>query len=379
MLSVVETLQLAIDSFNNIKMAIEEKGVTVGDTPKSEYNLLIAKIPVSSGGSEDTSELEARILELEAQVNSLTAENESLTSDKSSLLSQVNELTVRNESLNSQVAQLNSDKTSLQSQIDSKDIEIQSKTATISTYTGYLSSIGTAIVNKGGTIIEGDFSTYAAGVESIPVEGGDNTELQNQVTELTAQVDSLTSTNNSLKSCLDDIGTNITAKGGSIVAGNYSTYAEGVLSIPSGGSTSSTDGSVTQFKTYITGITFSGVPSTGLAITNGKNLFSGWSKLSELPASKIDMSTCVNIDGMFDGCTSLVTLPLYDFGSAVQADLTLDLSSANNLDLSTFSTLLKKYSGSYSRKILISDYCMNNSFTTDITKIEGKNVVLETA
>ena len=358
MLNVVETLQLAIDNFNNIKMAIEEKGVTVGDTPKSEYNLLIAKIPVSSGGSEDTSELEARILELEAQVTSLN-------NDKSSLLSQVNDL-------NGQVETLNQS-------IESKDLEIQSKTATISTYTGYLNSVGSAIVAKGGTITEGDFSTYAAGVESMPVEGGDNTELQNQVTELTAQVDSLTSTNNSYKSYLDDIGTNITAKGGTVTSGDYSTYAEGVLSIPSGGSTSSTDGSVTQFKTYITGITFSGVPSTGLAITNGKNLFSGWSKLSELPASKIDMSTCANVDGMFDGCTSLVTLPLYDFGSAVQADLVLDLSSANNLDLSTFSTLLKKYSGSYSRKILISDACMNNSFTSDITKIEGKNVVLETA
>lgn len=351
MLSVVETLQLAIDSFNNIKMAIEAKGVNVGDTPKSEYNLLIAKI---SGGT-DTSELEAQIADLQAQVNSLTTDNESLTS---------------------QVAQLNSDKSSLQSQIDSKDIEIQSKTATISTYTGYLSSIGTAIVNKGGTITEGDFSTYAAGVESIPVGGGDNTELQNQVTELTAQVDSLTSTNNSYKSYLDDIGTNITAKGGTVTSDDYSTYAEGVLSIPSGGSTSSTDGNVSQFKSYITQFTVSDIPSTGLPITNGANLFSGWSKLATIDAAKIDMSTCSNVAGMFDGCSALTTFPLYDFGSAVQADLTLDMRGTM-LNLRTFSSILKEYTGSYSRKIIISEACANNNFTSDIKAINNKNVQLE--
>lgn len=314
MLSVVETLQLAIDSFNNIKMAIEEKGVDVGDTPKSEYNLLIAKIPVSSGGSEDTSELEARILELEAQVTSLTTENESLTSDKSSLLSQVNDLTVRNESLNSQVAQLNSDKTSLQSQIDSKDIEIQSKTATISTYTGYLSSIGTAIVNKGGTL-SGEYSSLAADILTIPVG--------------------------------------------------------------SGSGTSSDDGNVSQFAEYIYTLPFDGLPNNTLSITNGKNLFKGWTRLASLEyVDKIDMSSCDKVEGMFDGVTDLTSFPLYDFGSLVNADLTLDMRGTM-LDLSTFSSILKKYTGSYSRKIIISEACANNNFTSDINAINNKNVQLE--
>ena len=357
MLSVVETLQLAIDSFNSIKAAIEAKGVNVGDTPKSEYNLLIAKIPVSSGGSEDTSELEARILELEAQVNSLTNENESL---------------------NSQVAQLNSDKSSLQSQIDSKDIEIQSKTATISTYTGYLSSIGTAIVNKGGTITEGDFSTYAAGVESIPVECGDNTELQNQVTELTAQVDSLTSTNNSYKSYLDDIGDSIMTMGGT-VSGEYSSLAADVLTIPvgSGSGTSSDDGNVSQFAEYIYKLTFDGLPNNTLSITNGKNLFKGWTRLASLEyVDKIDMSSCAKVEGMFDGVTDLTSFPLYDFGSLVNADLTLDMRGTM-LNLRTFSSILKEYTGSYSRKIIISEACANNNFSSDIKAINNKNVQLE--
>ena len=220
MLSVVETLQLAIDSFNSIKAAIEAKGVNVGDTPKSEYNILISQIKA------DTSDLETQISSMQEQINSLSSQVYQLTSEKNSLSDQVDTLTSQN--------------STLQESLNSKDAEITSKTDTISTYTGYLNSIGTNIVAKGGTITEGDFSTYADGVNSIQVNGSsDITELQNQINELNASIESKdaeitskTATISTYTGYLKSVGTNIVTKGGTITEDDFSTYADGVLSIP---------------------------------------------------------------------------------------------------------------------------------------------------
>lgn len=218
MLSVVETLQLAIDSFNSIKAAIEEKGVQVGDKPKSEYSVLISQI------KSDTSDLEAQIENLQGQVNSLSSQVEQLTNEKDSLSEQVGTLT-------SQVS-------TLQANIKTKDEELASKTATISTYTGYLKSIGENIKTKGGTITENDFSTYASGVLTIPSE--DTTkinELQTQVNELTSQVERLTEDKTNLNSIIDiyktifaSIKSAIETKGGT-VGEDYSSYSQAILNL----------------------------------------------------------------------------------------------------------------------------------------------------
>lgn len=245
MLSVVETLQLAIDSFNSIKAAIEEKGVNVGDTPKSEYNVLIRQIKA------DTSDLETQISSMQEQIASLSSQVDQLTSEKNSLSEQVGTLTSQN--------------STLQESLNSKDAEITSKTATISTYTGYLNSIGTNIVAKGGTITEGDFSTYADGVNSIQVNGSsDITELQNQINELNASIElknteitSKTATISTYTGYLNSIGTNIVTKGGTITENEFSTYADGVLSIPvtSGSDTTELQNQINELNTQVDNLT----------------------------------------------------------------------------------------------------------------------------
>ena len=218
MLSVVETLQLAIDSFNSIKAAIEEKGVQVGDKPKSEYSILISQI------KSDTSDLEAQIENLQGQVNSLSSQVEQLTNEKNSLSEQVGTLTSQN--------------STLQSSLDSQTAELRSKTATLSTYTGYLKSIGENIKTKGGTITEKDFSTYAGGVLTISSEDTTKVnELQTQVNELTSQVERLTTDKNNLndiiniyKTIFANIKSAIETKGGT-VGEDYSSYAQAILNL----------------------------------------------------------------------------------------------------------------------------------------------------
>lgn len=53
MRSVVQTLQRAINSFDSIKEAIEEKGITVGNKPVSEYADCIAQIETGSSNLQD--------------------------------------------------------------------------------------------------------------------------------------------------------------------------------------------------------------------------------------------------------------------------------------------------------------------------------------
>lgn len=239
MLSVVETLQLAIDSFNSIKAAIEEKGVQVGDKSKSEYSILISQI------KSDTSDLEAQIENLQGQVNSLSSQVEQLTNEKNSLSEQVGTLTSQN--------------STLQSSLDSQTAELQSKTATLSTYTGYLKSIGENIKTKGGTITENDFSTYANGVLTIFSEDTTKVnELQTQVNELTSQVESLTTDKTNLNTIIGryesyfaDIKSAIETKGSTVDDNvGYSSYAQGILSI-----SSTDDSELSALQNQVTSLT----------------------------------------------------------------------------------------------------------------------------
>ena len=244
MLSVVETLQLAIDSFNSIKAAIEEKGVQVGDKPKSEYSILISQI------KSDTSDLEAQIENLQGQVNRLSSQVEQLTNEKNSLSEQVGTLTSQN--------------STLQSSLDSQTAELRSKTATLSTYTGYLKSIGENIKTKGGTITENDFSTYAGGVLTISSEDTTKVnELQTQVNELTSQVERLTTDKNNLNTIINtyktifaNIKSAIETKGGT-VGEDYTSYAQAILNLNITGSSDISDlqnqvNSLTNDKTELT-------------------------------------------------------------------------------------------------------------------------------
>lgn len=394
MLSVVETLQLAIDSFNSIKAAIEAKGVNVGDTPKSEYNILISQIKA------DTSDFETQISSMQEQINSLSSQVEQLTSEKNSLSEQVDTLTSQN--------------STLQESINSKDAEITSKTATISTYTGYLNSIGTNIVTKGGTITENEFSTYADGVLSIPVtSGSDTTELQNQINELNTQVDNLTrenttltdenntlteqvstltGANENLSNTVDqyviyfaDIEAAIVAKGSSVTTGDYSTYAQGVANIDvttnSGGSSSSTSSTgIEQFKTQLTGLDFD--TNAVIKITNANSLFSGCSKLEQLYGDPyLDLSNCDDVTDMFKGCSSFRSgLIIKNFGNNVQKDLILDLSECLTIDLDAFKNIIVKYTGTYIRKIILDpDSYSNNVGWGGVATLKNKGIQVVSA
>lgn len=349
MLSVVETLQLAIDSFNSIKAAIEEKGVQVGDKPKSEYSILISQI------KSDTSDLEAQIENLQGQVNSLSSQVEQLTNEKNSLSEQVGTLTSQN--------------STLQSSLDSQTAELQSKTATISTYTGYLKSIGENIKTKGGTITENDFSTYVDGVLTISSEDTTKVnELQTQVNELTSQVESLTTDKNNLSTIIDtyktifaNIKSAIETKGGT-VGEDYSSYAQAILNLNITDNSEISDlqnqvNSLTNDKTELTNQVNSLTSENDKLAEQVSSLTNANSDLTSqnttLKRDKESLNTTIsNYKGYFADIKSAIEAKgstvtnANDYSSYAQGIMNITISSGSGSDSSTSTTelnMLKPY------------------------------------
>ena len=346
MLSVVETLQLAIDSFNSIKAAIEEKGVQVGDKPKSEYSILISQI------KSDTSDLEAQIENLQGQVNSLSSQVEQLTNEKNSLSEQVGTLTSQN--------------STLQSSLDSQTAELRSKTATLSTYTGYLKSIGENIKTKGGTITENDFSTYAGGVLTISSEDTTKVnELQTQVNELTSQVERLTTDKNNLndiiniyKTIFANIKSAIETKGGT-VGEDYSSYAQAILILNITGSSEISDlqnqvNSLTNDKTELTNQVNSLTSENNRLEEQVSSLTNANSDLTSqnttLKEDKKSLNTTIsNYKGYFADIKSAIEAKgstvtnANDYSSYAQGIMNIIISSGSGSGSSTSSTGIEQF------------------------------------
>ena len=159
--------------------------------------------------------------------------------------------------------------------ITGKDNTIYSLTSTVNEYEMDFGSIYTAIVNKGGTCTQNDYSTYASGVNSIPTSGGgdtsvlegylddiydvisqndvgvtvvagdygnfdDNTSaiinaLKSQISTLQGQLSTANQTITTYQGYLADIATSITNKGGTVTDPYaYADFDDYVTGIPSG-------------------------------------------------------------------------------------------------------------------------------------------------
>ena len=232
------------------------------------------------------------------------------------LNSQVNTLTSTVNTLTSQVNTDNTDFGNIYEAIVIKgaaeycDANIHSTYATaiyaIDTYSGdvdalegYLDDVYTQIVAKGGTCTQNDYSTYDDGVASIPTSGGDTSQLEGYLSDIYTVISANTvgvtctsgvyssyddaiddiydaydliisgkdSTISGLEGYLDDVYNQIVAKGGTCTQNNYSTYDDGVASIPTsgggGGDTSQLEGYLSDIYTVISANT------VGVTCTSG--------------------------------------------------------------------------------------------------------------
>lgn len=160
--------------------------------------------------------------------------------------------------------------------ITGKDNTIYSLTSTVNAYEMDFGSIYTAIVNKGGTCTQNDYSTYASGVNSIPTSGGSDTStlegylddiydviskndvgvtvvegayqdydtntsaiisaLKSQISTLQSQLSTANQTITTYQGYFADIATSITNKGGTVTDQSaYADFDDYVTGIPSGG------------------------------------------------------------------------------------------------------------------------------------------------
>jgi len=300
---------------------------------------------------------------------------------------------------------------------------------------GYLDDVYTQIVAKGGTCTQKDYSTYDDGVASIPTSGGgggdtsqlegylsdiytvisankvgvtctsgvygdyddaiqniynayDNTitGLQGQISTLNQRIDTLTGQVSSLQSqlssrdllinelqgYLSDIYSQIIAKGGTCTQNDYSSYDDGVASIPS-----ATPSGVASLDDLRSQLNMIDVPSTNLVITNGNSLFKNMTLYKKLYGGKYDLTDCTDVTDMFKNCPSLEEFELSNFGNNVNNDLILDISDSNNrIDFAGWYQDIPAYTGQYIRKIIVNQLTYNYN-TDEIAALRNKNIIVE--
>lgn len=301
--------------------------------------------------------------------------------------------------------------------ITGKNNTIYSLTSTINEHEMAFGSIYTAIVNKGGTCTENDYSTYASGVNSIPTSGGgdtsvlegylddiydviskndvgvtvvagdygnfdDNTSaiisaLKSQISTLQNQLSTANQTITTYQGYFADIASVITGMGGTVTdASSYSDYDSYVQTIPSGGTPVVQHGTLDWFKLpqnrNLTGMDFREVKSGKGSIVvfpeNSSYLFANLGVPEynsdgtqnedyydfRFYADKFDMSACTNIEGVFSNSCLDTFLPLTsNFCKTVQGDVTLDLTTFNTVDFDNFKNSIEKNTTGFKREFLL--------------------------
>lgn len=303
--SVIVTLENVIENFNNIKTAIENMGVTVGDSPKSEYPALIESITT---GDTDVDELQSQIETLQAQVDSLEAEN--TTNDT------------------------------------------------------YFGDIYDAIVSKGQTPTESDRSTYALAILAIETGGsnsGDGVDITQYINTTPTSLynafggnDSTpsdvllpkivellnTSSVTTMRYCFTDL-TNVTTLDLSHWSFTNCTTEQNMFS------------GCSNLQTLV-------LPEN-TPVKNAGSMFYGCTSLVSIGGS-INLSDCSGISSMFSNCSSLVNLIISDF--SYNSNQTLDLSACAVLNAEALINGLPEYTGTRTKTIKLNSAVYTDALVT---------------
>lgn len=386
--------------FADIATAITTKhGVIIDSTKYEDYDSYILSIPQSGGGGEDTSELEGYLNDVYTVLSQNTV-SVSVTSGAYDTFDQaISDIYDAYDAI-----------------ITGKDNTIYSLTSTVNTYEMDFGAIYTAIVNKGGTCTQNDYSTYAAGVNSIPTSGGSTTTLEgylddiydviskndvgvtvvegayqdydsntsaiisalkSQISTLQSQLSTANQTITAYQGYFADIATAITNKGGTVTDQSaYADFDDYVTGIPSGSTPVVQHGTLDWFKLpqnrNLTGMDFreitSGKGSIVVFPENSSYLFANLGVPEynsdgtqnedyydfRFYADKFDMSACTNIEGVFSNSCLDTFLPLTsNFCKSVQGDVTLDLTTFNNVDFDNFKNSIEKNTTGFKREFLL--------------------------
>ena len=238
---------------------------------------------------------------------------------------------------------------------------------TINTYEMNFGSIYTAIVGRGGTCTENDYSTYASGVNSIPTDAS-----------IQAQLDAANALLTQYRGFFADIATAITNKGGTVVdSSDYSSYADYVNGIPTGGQT--VDQGIIAFGNLKTQILEIDSQGTDSGHSNAQinlwgdctNMFRymGYSDRYSSPfygGVKLNLSGLTNATDMFGHVTDdgqgnlsidtyLNNLPDLTDGIGVnyQGNLSIDLRCFRSIDMDGWKNNIPTNNTGYIREIIL--------------------------
>ena len=248
---------------------------------------------------------------------------------------------------------------------------------TINTYEMNFGAIYTAIVGRGGSCTENDYSTYASGVNSIPSDA-----------TLQAQLDAANALLTQYRGYFADIATAITTKGGTVVDNTaYSNFDDYVNSIPSGTQVAKGVVAFGNLKTQINDFDVFGNNSVRdnhvLVCTGdcedmfrhmGDNINGNVLRSTPMYSSvTVNLAGVTNVTNMFGHVTEengnlYVDTYLGElraivggFGVGYNGDLSLDLRCFENVDLDNFKNTIPNNTSGYVREFILRSYNYNQN------------------
>lgn len=354
--------------FNNCYATIRTMGGTVPANPSylDRLNLdsMIATIPQSGGGGGSSNQY------LDAIYTTV------VTADQNTSIVQ---------------GSYNTYNQGVQDVIDHRDATIATKNGQISTLTATnlslqttinnyemnFGSIYTAIVGRGGTCTENDYSTYASGVNSIPSDAS-----------IQAQLDAANALLTQYRGYFADIATAITSKGGTVTdSTDYSSYDDYVASIPSGTQVAKGVVAFGNLKTQINDFDVFGnnnVRDNHILVCQGdcEDMFRymgdniNGTILRSTPmysSVTVNLAGVTNVTNMFGHVTEENGSLYVDtylgelraivggFGVGYNGDLSLDLRCFENVDLDNFKNTIPNNTSGYVREFILRTYNYNQN------------------